>query len=439
MKLWFWWGVFRMSFSRLLKIVYVVENLVAPRALGLWLRFFVPKRAPAYQPLGNSVLYVAASSLPYHISGYTVRTQSLLKAIQAAGLSITVQTRPGYPWDRADGLVKANNNKSQIEGITYQSARKPTRYRPIVAYTLQGAAVIAAAAKEQRAAVVHAASNYANALPALFAARRLGVPFHYEMRGLWELSRASKQKNFENSAGFRLGLTLEGFVARNADRLYVISDTLGLYAQQHWGVDPKKIYLLPNCIDPDTVQPCNAYDMEPGTIGYAGSLIGYEGLDTLLDALALLNKQGKRFKLLIVGDGEERPKLEAQMYALGLEASVKFLGRVQPDKAKALLSSCALVVIPRKPYAVCKIVPPLKLVEALALGKALVVPDLQVFRDELGQDAPAFFFESGDAKDLARVIDKALADMPAILAVGQRARQYAVNHRNWGRFVSLFT
>jgi glycosyltransferase involved in cell wall biosynthesis len=139
-----------------------------------------------------------------------------------------------------------------------------------------------------------------------------------------------------------------------------------------------------------------------------------------------------------VGDGKERPKLEAQMYVLGLEALVKFLGRVQPDKTKAILSSCALVAIPRKPYAVCKIVPPLKLVEALALGKAVVVPNLQVFRDELGQDAPAFFFESGDAKDLARVIDEALADMPAIRTLGERARQYAVNHRNWRRFVSLF-
>ncbi len=44
----------------------------------------------------------------------------------------------------------------------------------------------------------------------------------------------------------------------------------------------------------------------------------------------------------------------------------------------------ALVCLPRKPFEVCRIVPPIKLVEALAMAKPVIVPDLPVFRDELG-------------------------------------------------------
>lgn len=424
-----------MRFSRLFQLVSAVESVFTPWALNLWLRFFLPKREPAYKPMANSLLYVAASSLPYHVSGYTVRTQSLLKSMQDAGLSVFVQTRPGYPWDRPDGLVEAVSQTTDLARITYQHARKPTRYRSVFAYAFQGSSVIADVARERRAAVVHTASNYANALPALFAARRLGVPFHYEMRGLWELTRASRQPGFEHSAGYRLGLALEVLVARHADRVYVISDALGAFVQQQWGLDAHKISLLPNCINPDAILPATAADVEPMTIGYAGSLIDYEGLDTLLDALALLHQHGKAVQLLIVGDGESRAELEVQMHSLGLAHAVQFFGRRSPEEAKDTLRRCALVCIPRKPYAVCKIVPPLKLVEALALGKAVVVPNLPVFRDELGEAAPAFFFQAGDAYDLSRVIADALEDIPALHAMGQRARHYAIHHRNWSRFV----
>ena len=425
-----------MRFNRLFRLVSIVENIISPRALRLWLRFLPPRRVAVYKPLQSSLLYVAASSLPYHISGYTVRTQSLLKAMQASGLSIMVQTRPGYPWDRPDGLVEAFRETTDLAEITYQHARKPTRYRPILAFTLQGAAVIADTARKHRAAVVHAASNYANALPALFAARRLGVPFHYEMRGLWELTRASRQPSFAHSAGYRLGMALEALVARHADRVYVISHALGVFAQKQWGLDAGKIKLLPNCIDPDAIMPASATEVEPMTIGYAGSLISYEGLDTLLDALALLHQQGKAVQLRIVGDGEARAGLEAQMHALGLAHAVQFFGRQSPEGAKDTLRSCALVCIPRKPYAVCKIVPPLKLIEALALGKTVVVPDLPVFRDELGEETPALFFQAGDAQDLAYVIFNALEDMTALHALGRQARNYAIHHRNWSRIVA---
>ena len=428
-----------MRFKRLLQFAHVVENMVTPRALRLLLRQFPHAPEPEYEPKKKSLLYVAASSLPHHISGYTVRTQSLLTAMQDAGLSVSVQTRPGYPWDRPDGLVNTESDKTDVEGIAYYHAYKPTRYRPIFAFALQGASVIADKAQEQRVAVVHAASNYANALPALFAARRLGVPFHYEMRGLWELTRASRQLGFEQSAGYRLGLALEGLLARHADRVYVISAALGEFAQEHWGLSPRKIRLLPNCIDPKAIVPVHADDIvEPMTIGYAGSLIGYEGLDTLLDALALLHQQGRLVRLRIVGDGEARFDLEDQMRSLGLTHAVQFLGRLPPEEARATLGCCALVCIPRKPYSVCKIVPPLKLVEALALGKAVVVPDLPVFRGELGEDAPALFFRSGDALDLAQVIATGLDDRALLYTLGQRARHYAVNHRNWSRFVASF-
>lgn len=77
------------------------------------------------------------------------------------------------------------------------------------------------------------------------------------MRGLWELTRISRQPDFEGLQAYRQRLQLEGLVARSADRLFVISQQLGRYAQDHWNVAAGRMALLPNCVDPDRIVPAD--------------------------------------------------------------------------------------------------------------------------------------------------------------------------------------
>lgn len=398
-------------------------------ALGRYVRR--QPRGPAYEPMQGSLLYVAASALPYHTSGYTTRTHEVVCALRELEQNVHVMTRPGYPWDRKDRASDAQSLETRVGEIRYRHAREPANNRPVLHYALQAAKVVAEEAVRHRVSVIHAASNHVNALPALVAARQLGIPFQYEMRGLWELTRISRQPAYEGSQAYKQGLQLEALVARHADRLYVISEQLGNYVQSHWGVDPARIALLPNCIDPARIKPTNTAQAERNTIGYAGSLIGYEGLDTLVDAVDTLARRGSVVRVNIVGDGEARGQLEAQVRKLGLTDRIRFLGKVPPEAAREMVSRFALVCIPRKPFKVCQIVPPIKLVEALAMGKPVIVPDLPVFRDELGNSGGGWYFRAGDAQDLARVIDEAIQDEAALAVAGEKARLHAVTQRSW--------
>lgn len=392
--------------------------------------------APAYEPEPGRLLYVAASSLPYHISGYTTRTHEVLCALRAQGLELSVLTRLGYPWDRKDRTVDPEGESTVVDGVRYEHIGQPSNRSPVLQFALKGAAVIAEMAARKRVSAIHAASNHVNALPALLAARQLGIPFYYEMRGLWELTRISRMPEYETSQGYRQGLQLESLVARHADRLFVISEQLGRYARTQWGVAGERMALLPNCIDPDRIFPAEDLQIEPHTIGYAGSLIGYEGLDTLIDAVDLLVQRKFPVRVLVVGDGEARRALEAQVVRLGLTDRIKFLGRVPPASARTTIERCALVCIPRKPYKVCEIVPPIKLVEAMALGKPVIVPDLPVFVDELGEDPAGWFFRAGDPLSLAEVIETALSDPDRLAAWGAKARAHAITRRSWHAHVS---
>lgn len=388
-----------------------------------------------YEPQPGNLLYVAASVLPYHTSGYTTRTHEVVCALNKAGARVHVLTRPGYPWDRKDRLCDPVSEETTVGDMCYRHAQAPANNRPVLQYALQAARVVAESAVRHRVAVIHAASNHVNALPALLAARQLGIPFQYEMRGLWELTRISRQPGYEDSQAYKQGLQLEGLVARHADRLFVISEQLGRYVETNWGVDPNRMTLLPNCVDPERFMIADPQQIELNTIGYAGSLMGYEGLDTLIDAVDILVRSGSSVRVVIIGDGEARPQLEARVQRLGLSERICFSGKMLPDAAREKLARCALVCIPRKPFKVCEIVPPIKLVEALAMGKPVIVPDLPVFRDELGNDPAGWFFRSGDAADLSRAIEGALEKEEKLKKTGARARDYVLAERCWHSFM----
>lgn len=395
------------------------------------------QRARATPSVADSggMLYVAASALPYHTSGYTTRTHEVIRALASAGGRVHALTRPGYPGDRFDRHSDAGGEETQVGDVRYLHAASPANNRPALLYALQAAPIVAQWAKRHKVSVIHAASNHVNALPALLAARQLGIPFQYEMRGLWELSRISRLPQYEGKQGFKQGLQLEGLVARHADKVFVISEQLGRFARERWGIEKERMFLLPNCVDPEKFAATAHQDIEAGTIGYAGSLVAYEGLDTLIDAIGRLTRQGHPVKVNIIGDGEVRAALEAQVQSLGLSTQIRFLGRMSPDNAQQTLSRCSVVCIPRKPFKVCEIVPPIKLVEALAMGKPVIVPDLPVFRDEMGANPAGWFFKAGDSADLARVIETALADREALTAFSGRAREYATTQRCWRDFV----
>jgi glycosyltransferase involved in cell wall biosynthesis len=313
--------------------------------------------------------------------------------------------------------------------------RYPEKQLPVLFYVLKAAGKVEKAALAEEASVIQAASNHVNALPALLAARRLGRSFHYEMRGLWELTRASRQPGYEKTQGYRQGLELEGMVARRADRVLVISEQLGLFIQKRWNIPSERLLLLPNCADP-ALRPADQEEVELNTIGYAGSLISYEGLDTLIEAVAMLRNRGLIVKVRLAGEGEARSELENQVNQLELTEQVKFFGLVTPDEARDILRRCSLVCIPRRPFQVCSLVPPIKLVEAMTLGKPLLVPDLPIFRDELGDSGGGLFFESGNPDSLAKAISLAINRPEDLALMGRLARYYALEQRSWSRFTA---
>jgi len=100
-------------------------------------------------------------------------------------------------------------------------------------------------------------------------------------------------------------------------------------------------------------------------IGTVARLAPEKGLDRLIHAFGPLVKRNPRLRLLIAGDGPERPRLQLLARTLGLESTVEFTGRT--DDVEGILGRLDVFVLPSLTEGI-----PLALLEAMAAGLPVV-------------------------------------------------------------------
>ena len=201
------------------------------------------------------------------------------------------------------------------------------------------------------------------------------------------------------------------------------------------GVDPATIDLVPNAVDPDLfplVERNNALAESLGirrdetTVGYISSLVGYEGVDVLIDACAQLLEMGHRVRCVVVGDGDDRARLEKHAADRGVASEVVFTGRVDRSLIADHYGLIDIFVVPRLPLPVTEIVTPHKPYEALSTGRVLVMSDVGALRPIAEASAAAELFEAGDPAALADVLARLILDP-------ERRRRLAADGAAWVR------
>ncbi len=406
---------------------------------------FLPERQPnsGYVAEPGRIMYCVHSAAPYNSNGYSTRSHGIIQGLRKQGADFVVAVRPGYPWDvKTDrGSASRSSFEEEIDGARHLFSAGPSwTAQPLDSYVQYAADQYVQAAMQNRVSVIHAASNHVTALPALIAARRLGLPFVYEVRGFWEITEQSSKPGWEHTDRFALALKLETLVANEADQVLAITQQVAETLISR-GVASERITLLPNSVDVNAFSPLPAHQKTLAklgipngipVIGYAGSVVEYEGLDLLIRATSDVLSRGIDVRTVIVGDGPALDGLKVLTEELQLKNHVKFTGRV-PSSSVALYLSCFDVVpSPRRRLPVTELVPPLKPLEAMASGKAVILTDLPPLRDLAGADGErARLCEPESSVSLADVIEATLRDTSGSADMTRRARLWVVKDRTW--------
>ena len=204
-------------------------------------------------------------------------------------------------------------------------------------------------------------------------------------------------------------MLVEGGVSR--DKLFVVGN----------GVDLEKFHILP--------------DSRPGEgrlrLGFIGLLNPWQGVATALAAFSAVQHE-LDVELWIAGDGPLADQLRERAAALGLDARVRFLGKVPAAEAPVVINQFDIALAPYTLGRNAEIgSSAIKLRDYAACGKPVIASRLPGIV-ELEADGWLFTHTPDDATDLAQVMRRVAAfGRDELQRIGQRARSYAEAHFDW--------
>ncbi len=162
-------------------------------------------------------------------------------------------------------------------------------------------------------------------------------------------------------------------------------------------------FVIPNAYRDEIFRPLPDVPRTEDLI-FVGRLVSDKGVATLLAALGLLAARDIRPGLSIVGDGPERPALEAQARALGIAGQVRFLGARQGEEIARLLNAHRVQVVPSRydePFGIVAL-------EGIACGCLVIGSRGGGLKEAIGRCGVTF--RNGDSRELADLVAAALAE-----------------------------
>jgi glycosyltransferase involved in cell wall biosynthesis len=371
---------------------------------------------------------VLLEGLPYPMDP---RVRAQVAALRDAGHDVTVACPTGLGHDEREVV---------LDGVRVRRFAAPPGGRGALGYLREYVvayarlrAIVRAVRRERVVdlVLVCAPPDFLVALARPLARRGAAVLFDYR-----EISPELFEAKFGRRGLPRRALLLaERYAFRHADAVTTVSEPCVELACGRGGVDRARVFLVGNGPDPARVYLVAARpELRRGRahlVLWLGVISSQEGLERLIEAAEhVVRRHGREdVHFALVGPGDAREKLERDIAKRGLGDHVELTGPVGDDLVRAYLSTADVCVGVDEPNAMNDRAAMRKILEYLALGRAVVQFPLVEMRRLCG-DASAYA-RTGDAADLAARICELVDDDERRRRLGDAARRRARSGLMW--------
>lgn len=400
---------------------------------------------------GDRVVYLAKESRPFLHNGFCTRTHESLQSLVRAGRDVVGVTMPGFP-----GVLGIENpaDESVVEDVVYRhllprggkilSKLAFDEYIDLATQTLAGFVA------RERPGLLHIGSGhrgFETALTGDAVARWAGIPWIYEVRSFFETTWTSDVRYMEQGEYYERRFATETRMMKASDLVLTLSGPMRDEIADTHGIPAEKIRVIPNAVDLTRFAPEERDQELRARLGLGTSFtIGYvsnvshprEGQEVLVEAVAMLRRQGRAVTGLIVGDGSRREELETLARKLGVANSVVFTGNVPFDQVSAYYAQIDLFVVPRVNERAARMVSPMKPFEAMAMEIPVLVADLPALVEIAGSGERAHTFRAGEPASLAAETAKLMDAPQELRRLTEAAGDWVRRERSWSSVAKAF-
>jgi len=221
------------------------------------------------------------------------------------------------------------------------------------------------------------------------------------------------------------------------DRVVVLTDGLRDLAVRRYRVAPERVAVLPSGTDtdlfiPQDVAACRrriGVDLERDYIGFVGSFYRYQGLQCLLEAMAIIRRTMPSVHLLLVGDGEAAQELKQQADRLTLSPCITWAGRIPYHEVPAWIGAMTLCVAPFRGDR--GETSPVKIFDYLACGKPVIASAIPSVSATFAQEGGVTLVPPDDPVSLAQVLLVLLNDPDRQARMAVDGRKFVQQGFSW--------
>ena len=275
-------------------------------------------------------------------------------------------------------------------------------------------------------------------------ARRLGIPLILELNGniLREIDEMGVQMS---KVQRQIGRWITIQTLRAAHHVIVVSEALKRILVSDLKIQAGKISVLLNGVDVETFARSynpeivrKEYDLQSSmTITFVGSFQPWHGVDLLIAAFKEVVVNFPDSQLVLVGAGSGRESAVKQIDQLDLRGKVRLLGHLEPAKVAAVLSVSDLAVAPY-PFTRDDIVgSPLKMMEYMAAGKAIVASTAPI-HEIVNDGVSGIRVPPADQKALAQGIMRLIRDRELRCRLASNAAEQGRKY-SWARVINTLS
>jgi glycosyltransferase involved in cell wall biosynthesis len=393
------------------------------------------------------ILFLTDNFVP-ETNAPAIRTFEHTRVWVEQGHDVTVVTGvPNFPTGRVHrGYRNRPYTVEEIDGIrvvrvwTYVTANVGTLRRSLDYISFLITSIPGALAQERPDIVVGTSPQLLTPLAAWVVARLRRVPFVFELRDLWPESISAVGAVLDELS-MRVMAALAGFLYRRADAIVSVTESfVGVLSSR--GVSRDKMVVVRNGANPAEFEGGGSDTLTREEIGigdgdflvtYVGTIGMAHGLENVLDAAAMTEEEPIHY--LLVGEGAEKSRLEAEAGRRGLR-NVTFLGSRPRGDIPGILATSDAVVVHLKDDPLFDTVIPSKIFEAMAAGVPIVLAVRGESARIVSGSGAGVVVEPGSPEELVQAIRKLRSDPDLARGMGLSGRR-AVEERFSRRALAL--
>jgi glycosyltransferase involved in cell wall biosynthesis len=257
---------------------------------------------------------------------------------------------------------------------------------------------------------VHDYPPFYNGIGAKRLHKRTGIPYATEIHHIVGWPKAA---NIQEVIGREMSRWYLRSVTKAARAVRTVNDTVARQVVR-FGVAQEKVHVISSFyLDKEIL----SHDYKPPVsydISFCGRLVANKGLSELISALVEL----PTVRLLVIGDGPERSKMERKVKDLGISNRVTFLGWLPTQEAvSGAMQTARIFVMNSKSEGGPRIA-----LEAMACGLPIIATQVGVMPEAI-TDGVNGIFTTGTTPDLVEKISTLLANDDLMESMGNEAKK----------------